>query len=139
MVRVNCQNGDGGGSWVGDFLGRTFPKGSATQSGPSPKKVGNPPVWKPPGLASLKKRDIPGFTLRALPVNFRSSCGMSSSWEFWCIPKFGAKNESALLQDVLLISAVLRAQRRSQNLCQTPVRTKLRLKRFPNLLAMICS
>ena len=33
----------------------TVPKGSATQSGPSPKKVGNPPVWKPPGLASLKK------------------------------------------------------------------------------------
>ena len=24
------------------------------QSGPFPKKVGNPPVWKPPGLASLK-------------------------------------------------------------------------------------
>ena len=34
----------------------TVPKGSATQSGPFPKKVGNPPVWKPPGLASLNKR-----------------------------------------------------------------------------------
>ena len=31
------------------------PKGSATQSGPFPKKVGNTRVWKPPGLASLKK------------------------------------------------------------------------------------
>ena len=29
------------------------PKGSATQSGPFPKKVGNTRVWKPPGLASL--------------------------------------------------------------------------------------
>ena len=27
-----------------------------TQSRPFPKKVGNPPVWKPPGLASLKIR-----------------------------------------------------------------------------------
>ena len=32
-----------------------FSKGSVTQSGPFPKKVGNPPVWKPPGLASLNK------------------------------------------------------------------------------------
>ena len=31
----------------------TVPKGSATQSGPFPKKVGNTRVWKPPGLASL--------------------------------------------------------------------------------------
>ena len=30
------------------------PKGSATRSGPFPKKVGNTRVWKPPGLASLK-------------------------------------------------------------------------------------
>ena len=30
------------------------PEGSATQSGPFPKKVGNTRVWKPPGLASLK-------------------------------------------------------------------------------------
>ena len=29
---------------------------AATQSGPFPKKVGNPRVWKPPGLASLKTR-----------------------------------------------------------------------------------
>ena len=27
----------------------TVPKGSATQSGPFPKKVGNTRVWKPPG------------------------------------------------------------------------------------------
>ena len=33
----------------------TVPKGSATQSGPFPKKVGNPAVWKPPGLASSLK------------------------------------------------------------------------------------
>ena len=32
----------------------TVPKGSATQSGPFPKKVGNTRVWKAPGLASLK-------------------------------------------------------------------------------------
>ena len=32
----------------------TVPKGSATQSGPFPKKVGNTRVWKPPGLASPK-------------------------------------------------------------------------------------
>ena len=32
---------------------RNSPEGSATQSGPFPKKVGNPRVWKPPGLASL--------------------------------------------------------------------------------------
>ena len=36
----------------------TVPKGSATQSGPFPKKVGNPPVWKHPGLASLKSLSI---------------------------------------------------------------------------------
>ena len=52
--------------WSGDFpdwsflsfsayyqhLRGTVPKGSATQSGPLPKKVGNPPAWKPPGLAT---------------------------------------------------------------------------------------
>ena len=32
----------------------TVPKGSATQSGPFPKRMGNPPVWNPPGLASPK-------------------------------------------------------------------------------------
>ena len=37
-----------------EHLRGTVPKGSATQSGPFPKKVGNP-VWKPPSLASLKK------------------------------------------------------------------------------------
>ena len=36
----------------------TVPKGSATQSGPFPKKVGNPPDWKPPGLASLNSCDF---------------------------------------------------------------------------------
>ena len=57
-----------GRGWSGDFpdlsfssfsayeehLRGTVPKGSATQSGPFPKKVGNTRVWKPPGLASLK-------------------------------------------------------------------------------------
>ena len=38
----------------------TVPKGSATQSGPFPKKVGNTRVWKPPGLASLKKASCGG-------------------------------------------------------------------------------
>ena len=32
----------------------TVPKGSVTQPGPFPKKVGNTRVWKPPGLASPK-------------------------------------------------------------------------------------
>ena len=36
----------------------TVPKGSATQSGPFPKKVGNPPIWKPPSLASLKRCNL---------------------------------------------------------------------------------
>ena len=38
------------------FLGllRAPTRGSATQSGPFPKKVGNTRVWKPPGLASPK-------------------------------------------------------------------------------------
>ena len=49
----------------------------------------------------------------------------------WCIPVFGAENKSALLHDFLLISAVLRVRERFQNPRQTPVRTKLRLKRFP--------
>ena len=50
----------------------------------------------------------------------------------WCIPGFGAENKSALFEDFLLISAVLRVWGRSQNPRQTPVCTKLRLKRFPN-------
>ena len=33
----------------------TVPKGSATQSGPFPKKVGNPPLWKPPALPSRER------------------------------------------------------------------------------------
>ena len=54
--------------WSGDFpdllfssfsayyLRGTVPKGSATQSGPFPKEVGNTRIWKPPGLASLKTK-----------------------------------------------------------------------------------
>ena len=58
--------------WSGDFpdlslssfsafkqqLRGTVPKGSATQSGPFEKKVGHPPVWKPPGLASSKSASL---------------------------------------------------------------------------------
>ena len=54
------------------------------------------------------------------------------STRVWCIPGFGAENKIALFQEILLISAVLRVQGRFQNPRQTPVRTKLRLKRFPN-------
>ena len=36
---------------IGSTYEEQSPKGSATGSGPFPKKVGNPPVWKPPGLA----------------------------------------------------------------------------------------
>ena len=39
----------------------SVPKGSATQSGPFPRKVGNPPVWKHPGLASLNENLSCGF------------------------------------------------------------------------------
>ena len=43
-----------------EHLRGTVPKGSATQSGPFPKKVGNTRVWKPPGLASLKRSPAKG-------------------------------------------------------------------------------
>ena len=55
-------------------------------------------------------------------------------------PGFGAyqglasEKKSGLFQDFLLISAVLRVRGRFQNPRQTPVRTKLRLKRFPKML-----
>ena len=39
---------------LSEHLRGTVPKGSATQSGPFPKKVGNTRVWKHPGLACLK-------------------------------------------------------------------------------------
>ena len=60
---------------------------------------------------------------------------------FWtsvgCIPGFGAENKSALFEDFLLISWVLRVWGRFQNLRQTPVHTKLRLKRFPSGVAIL--
>ena len=64
------------------------------------------------------------------------SCGIGQYSDLfwtrvWCIPGFGAENKSALFQDFLLISAVLRVRGRFQNPRQTPVRTNLRLKRFP--------
>ena len=39
-------------------LPETFPKGSATQSGPFLRKVGTAPVWNPPSLASLNFEDF---------------------------------------------------------------------------------
>ena len=55
----------------------------------------------------------------------------------WCIPEFGAGfaagNKSPLFQNVLLLSAVWRALGQNQKPHQTPVRTKLRLKRFPRI------
>ena len=48
-----------------------------------------------------------------------------------CIPEFGTENKSALFQDFLLLSAASRVRGRFQNPRQTPVHTKLRLKRFP--------
>ena len=73
--------------WSGDFpdlsfssfsayqehLRGTVPKGSATQSGPFPRKVGNTRVWKHPGLASLKFCDEkwPNLLLAAeIPCDF---------------------------------------------------------------------
>ena len=43
------------------------------------------------------------------------------------------RNKSALFQDFLLVSSVLRVRGRFQNPRQTPVRAKLRLKRFPKV------
>ena len=51
----------------------------------------------------------------------------------WCIPEFGAENQSAL-QDSSINSAVLRVAGRKQSPRQTPVCTKHRLKCFANLL-----
>ena len=42
------------------------PKGSATQSRPFPKEMGNTPVWKPPGLASLGALENSKFSPRPL-------------------------------------------------------------------------
>ena len=57
-----------------------------------------------------------------------------------CIPEFGAENKSAIFQDLLLLAAFLSVRGRFQNPRQTPVRTKLRLKRFPVMAAKIrCS
>ena len=67
------------------------------------------------------------------PAPYRGLSGPSSDFfwtRVWCIPEFGAENKSALFQ-FLLPSAVLRVWGRFQNPCQTSVRTKLRLKRFP--------
>ena len=55
----------------------------------------------------------------------------------WCIPGFGAENKSALFQDFLVISAVLKVRGRFQKPRQTPVRTKLRLKRFPKVFHLV--
>ena len=81
--------------WSGDFpdlsfssfsaysehLRGTVPKGSATQYGPFPKKVGNTRVWKPPGLASLKKKPIKTLFLQ-------KGVSMSAlSWDGLCFFK----------------------------------------------------
>ena len=58
---------------------------------------------------------------------------MPKGLKVWCIPEFGAGFKSALFQDFLLLSAVLRVRGRSQNPRRTPVRTKLRLKRLPKI------
>ena len=42
-----------------EHLRGTVPKGSATQSGPFPKKMGNTRVWKPPRLVSLSSCCFP--------------------------------------------------------------------------------
>ena len=49
----------------------------------------------------------------------------------WCIPESGAEKKIARFHGFLLLSAVSRVWGRFQNPRQTPVRTKLRLKRFP--------
>ena len=58
---------------------------------------------------------------------------LSRLWLSWF---FQPRNSSALFLDFLLISAVPRVQGRFQNPRQTPVRTKLRLKRFPTIIAI---
>ena len=77
----------------------TVPKGSATQSGPFPKKVGNTRVWKHPGLASLKMAFLESFSLKMAfslsrvgksHVTGRGKSGLTkclfagkSGWESW--------------------------------------------------------
>ena len=62
------------------------------------------------------------------------SLNLRSLWtRVWCIPEFGAENESVIFCNVLLLSAVWRVRGRFQNLRQTPVCTKLRFKRFPRI------
>ena len=49
------------------------PKGSATQSGPFSKKVGNTRVWNPPGLASLNSRGPNTWPVQRLTQNSKKT------------------------------------------------------------------
>ena len=96
----------------GDF-GRFWP--ISRQGGQTPLK---PPFVTPPfAAAQLEHPPKPPF------------------WKspFCEPPGSGAENKSTLFGDFLLLSAVLRFRGRKQNPRQTPVRTKVRLKRFPTL------
>ena len=59
----------------------TVPKGSATQSGPFPKKVGNTRVWKHPGLASLKFFAREKKTTKNSPTSFSQKIPLFSARE----------------------------------------------------------
>ena len=67
-------------------------------------------------------------------VQFSSPKLRSLSTQGLLHTEFGAENKSALFQDFLLLSAVLRVRGRFHNPRQTLVRTKLRLKCFPRIV-----
>ena len=68
MVRVNCQNGDGGGSWVCEFI--RHEKRAQTQTFES----GDVFQW---GI-KLFWRDIPGFCIPAVPGKFEKQKSLCS-------------------------------------------------------------
>ena len=70
-----------------------------------------------------------------IPVWVPPRCCSDLFWtRVWCMPGLGTKNKSALFQTFPLLSAVLRVWGWLQNPRQTPVHTKLRLKRFPKVV-----
>ena len=77
-----------------EHLRGTVPKGSATQSGPFPKKVGNTRVWKPPGLASLNYSAI-RFRGKLYPRYPRlQGLSLDCDRAFFCRKKWGCSIDS---------------------------------------------
>ena len=64
MVRVNCQNGDGGGSWIGDFR----------NCGGVQKSMGHKVPWKIGMMISANFADFPFWGLLTLSGNSKEGC-----------------------------------------------------------------